>query len=146
MLLPKSDVFAQCPPPPREFLILRESSVGFCEHFPKRHVGAKSRQHEPAQGNNGQEGSWHAIILRDAIRMGSGQLTLTGVYTKNPVVSVIEMLHQQTTSSRGYRWGRGQEGSEQSRFLKITVATNVKVISEIARTQSGGSWLAGKMI
>ncbi len=35
---------------------------------------------------------------------------------------------------------------EHNRFLKITVATNVKAISEIARTQSGGSWLAGKVI
>ena len=55
------------------------------------------------------------------------------------------MLHQLTTSSRGCR-GRGKEESEHSRFLKITVATNVKAISEIARTESGGSWLAGKTI
>ena len=39
-----------------------------------------------------------------------------------------------------------KKGPSRVRFLKITVATNVKVISEIARTQSGGSWLAGKMI
>ena len=37
-------------------------------------------------------------------------------------------------------------GSEHNRFLNITVATNVQAIREIARTQSGGSWLAGKAI
>lgn len=87
MFLPESDVFAQCPPPPRELLVLRELCVGFRKHFPKRHVGAKSRQHKSAQENR-QEPLWHAIILRNAIR--STKLKCTPMtddnsdYTHNP--------------------------------------------------------------
>ena len=61
-------------------------------------------------------------------------------------MTAMPMLDQLTTSSRGCRLGRGHEGSEHSRFLKIKVATTVTAISPIVRTQSGGCWIGGKMI
>jgi len=64
VFLPQSDVFVEGPPQPRELLVVRELCVGFGKHLPKRHVGAKSRQHKSAHKESGQEVLRHAIILR----------------------------------------------------------------------------------
>jgi hypothetical protein len=91
VFLPQSDVFAEGPPPPRELFVVRELRVGFGKHFPKRHVSGKSRQHKSAQKENGQEGLWHAIILRiptavaigkrvpDTLRIGGNGVRYSGV-------------------------------------------------------------------